>query len=107
MVDYEPSRYAGLTGRAGGTVWRVYKEIGDPLKKGEVIALLDAADVGKIKADFLQSLALVKSRAVILASLKTAHKSGAVPDRTLLEAETALREARIRLFNDQQALLNL
>src|SRR5262249_23315316 len=32
---------------------------------------------------------------------------GAVPDRSLRDADTALREARIRLFNDQQALLNL
>jgi cobalt-zinc-cadmium efflux system membrane fusion protein len=107
MVDYEPSRYARLTARTGGTVWRVYKEIGDRLKKGEVIALLDSADVGKFKADFLQSLGQVKSRGVIVNGLQAAHKTGAVPDRTLLEAETALREARIRLLGDQQALLNL
>jgi cobalt-zinc-cadmium efflux system membrane fusion protein len=35
------------------------------------------------------------------------YAKGAIPERSLREAQTALREARIRLVNDQQALLNL
>ena len=106
-VDYEPSAYARLTSRAAGSVWRVDKEIGDPLKKGDVLALIDSAEVGRAKADFLQSLAQVKVRATTLERLQAAGREGAVPDRSLREAEAGLREARIRLFNDQQALLNL
>src|SRR5207253_8477080 len=34
-------------------------------------------------------------------------ESAAVSQRAVRDADTALREARIRLFNDQQALLNL
>lgn len=107
MVDYDPSSYARLTARASGSVWRVYKEIGDVLHKGDVLALLDAAEVGRAKADFLQSLTQVKTRTAALQQLQAAGREGAVPDRSLREAETALREARIRLFNDQQNLLNL
>src|SRR5207253_1783857 len=55
-VDYEPGRYARLSARTPGTVWRVYKEIGDSIQKGEVLALLDSAELGKTKADFLMSL---------------------------------------------------
>ena len=33
--------------------------------------------------------------------------AASVPDRTLRDAETSLREARIKLLNDQQALVNL
>jgi cobalt-zinc-cadmium efflux system membrane fusion protein len=107
MVDYEPSRYVRLTARTAGVVWQVYKEIGDPVHKGEVLALLDAAEVGKAKADFLQSLTQVKMRSTTLERLQATARQGAVPERSLREAETALREARIRLFNDQQTLLNL
>jgi cobalt-zinc-cadmium efflux system membrane fusion protein len=106
-VDYDPGSYARLTARASGSVWKVYKEIGDVLHKGDVLALLDAAEVGKAKADFLQSLTQVKTRTAALEQLRAAGREGAVPDRSLREAETALREARIRLFNDQQQLLNL
>jgi cobalt-zinc-cadmium efflux system membrane fusion protein len=106
-IDYEPSVYARLTPRASGTVWRVYKEIGQTLRKGDVLALIDSAEVGRAKADFLQSLAQVKVRSTTVERLRSAGREGAVPERLLREAEAALREARIRLFNDQQALLNL
>jgi cobalt-zinc-cadmium efflux system membrane fusion protein len=107
MLDYEPSRYAQLTSRASGTVWHVEKEIGDKLHKGDVLAVIEAAEVGQAKAAFLQSLTQVKARTLVQQRLEAAGKVGSVSERTLLDAETAVREARIRLFNDQQALLNL
>ena len=107
MVDFEPSVYVRLTARASGSVWRVFKEIGEPLHKGDVLALIDSAEVGRAKAEFLQSLTQVKVRSTTLERLRAAGREGAVPDQSLRDAEAALREARIRLFNDQQALLNL
>jgi len=106
-IDYEPSRYARLTARATGTVWRLEKEAGDTVHKGEVVALVDAAEVGRAKAEFLQSLAQVRLYTTSVQQLQSLDKSGAVSDRSLREAEAKLREARISLFNNQQALLNL
>jgi cobalt-zinc-cadmium efflux system membrane fusion protein len=88
-------------------MWRIDKEIGDPVRKDEVIALIEAAEVGKTKADFLQDLTQVSQRTATLKRLQGLTEKGAVSDRALTDAEFALREARIRLFNDQQALLNL
>jgi cobalt-zinc-cadmium efflux system membrane fusion protein len=108
MVDYEPERYARLTARASGTIRSVHKEIGDVVRKGDALALVEAADVGRAKADFMRSLAQVKLRLTTLERLQAAAKQGgSVAERTLREEEAALAEARIRLFNDQQALLNL
>jgi cobalt-zinc-cadmium efflux system membrane fusion protein len=107
FIDYEPSLYARLTARATGTVWRMEKEVGDRVHKGETIALIDAAEVGKVKADFLQSFTQVRLRNVTLKQLQSLGDNGAISQRALRDADTALREARIRLFNDQQALLNL
>lgn len=61
-VDYDPGRYVRLTARASGAPLRVEKEIGDPVRKGELLALTDAAEVGKVKADLLQDLTQVRSR---------------------------------------------
>jgi cobalt-zinc-cadmium efflux system membrane fusion protein len=107
MIDYEPARYARLTPRASGTVWRVYKEIGDLVSKGDVLALIESAEVGRAKAEFLQNLAQLKLRSQTLERLQTLDRQTAVPERSMWEAQTATREARIRVFNDQQALLNL
>jgi multidrug efflux pump subunit AcrA (membrane-fusion protein) len=105
MVDYEPSYYAELSTRAPGTIWQVYKEIGDKLDKGDVLAVVESSEVGKAKGDFMQSLAQVDLRQQTVSRLGSA--AGSVPEGSLRDAEAALREARIRLFNDQQKLLNL
>jgi cobalt-zinc-cadmium efflux system membrane fusion protein len=85
----------------------VYKRVGDPVHKGEVLGLVDASEVGRSKADFLQALRSLQLKSQILERLKRSDSSGAVPERTLQETEAAVVEARIRLFSAQQALSNL
>jgi cobalt-zinc-cadmium efflux system membrane fusion protein len=105
MLDYEPYHYTQLAARAPGTVWLAEKSMGEPVRKGEVLALIESADVGRAKADFLQSLAQVDVRTAALQRLHSA--GGAVSGGNVQEIEAAVREARIRLFNDHQRLLNL
>jgi cobalt-zinc-cadmium efflux system membrane fusion protein len=104
-LDYEPSLYAQLASRAPGTVWSVEKEIGDEIKKGDVLAIIESAEVGRAKADLVQDLTRVDTQSKTLERLQSA--TGAVSGSSVREAEAALKEARIRLFNDQQRLLNL
>jgi cobalt-zinc-cadmium efflux system membrane fusion protein len=105
MIDYDPSTYAHLATRAPGTVWRVEKQIGEPVRKGEVLALVESSDVGKVKADFLTSLTQYDLRSKALQRMQGA--SASIAERTLRESEAVVHESRIRLFSDQQALLNL
>jgi cobalt-zinc-cadmium efflux system membrane fusion protein len=106
-VGYDQTRVARLSSRVPGTVWRVEKQVGDPVKADEVLALVEAAEVGKAKAEFLQAFAQLGLRRKTSESLSQAAASGAVPERQVREAETALSEARIRLRGAQQALVNL
>jgi len=104
-LDYDQTRSAHLSSRRPGTVWRVEKELGDRVAKGDVLALVDAAEVGRAKADFLQAL--------VQADLKRQNyehqeaAAGALPAKQLRESASALREAEIRLITAQQALVNL
>jgi cobalt-zinc-cadmium efflux system membrane fusion protein len=106
-VTYDPTRVARLSSRLPGTVWRVDRQVGDPVKEGDILALVDAAEVGRAKADFLQALAQVRLRSKHLENLQGLEKTGAVPERAVREAETNLSEARIRLVAAQQILVNL
>jgi membrane fusion protein, heavy metal efflux system len=63
--------------------------------------------VGRAKAEFLQALAQVILKSKHFDNLRGLEKSGAVSERTVREAETALSEARIRLTAAQQMLVNL
>jgi cobalt-zinc-cadmium efflux system membrane fusion protein len=105
-VAYDQTRVARLSARVPGTVWRVDKKVGDPVRQGEVLALIDAVEVGKAKADFLQAVAQWRLKSNTLDSLQTVAASGAVSERMMREAQAAVSEARIRLLAVQQTLVN-
>jgi membrane fusion protein, heavy metal efflux system len=102
-LDYDPDRVAKLGPRAGGIVTHVLKDLGEKIKAGEVIAIIDAPDVGKAKADYVQSVVQVQSRTRARDALRTAS----APDRSIAEAESALRDAQVHLYTTQQALIGL
>jgi cobalt-zinc-cadmium efflux system membrane fusion protein len=105
MIDYDPTTYAHLATRAPGTVWRVEKQIGQPVRQGEMLALVECAEVGRVKSDFLNSLTQYDLRSQTLKRMQQAGAS--IAERLLRESEAAVHESRIKLFADQQALLNL
>lgn len=104
-VDFNPDTYADLATRAPGVAWRVFKKVGDPVKRGEVLAIVDSVEVGRAKSEFHQSLARVAARRRTLERMRMA--SEAIPPSVIQAAKAELRTAEIDLFNDQQTLLNL
>lgn len=102
-VSFDATRVARLAARVPGTAWRVTKQIGDPVKAGELLAVIDAAEVGKAKTEFLQAIVQVRLKTQALANLKNAP----VPERQKKEAEAARRDAEVRLLSAEQALVNL
>ena len=105
-VGYDPTRLARLAARAPGTVWRVEKQVGDKVRAGEVLALVDAAEVGRAKGEFQKALTEVRLRSETLAARKPLEGS-TVPGSVVRESEAALEEARVRLLVAGQAMANL
>jgi cobalt-zinc-cadmium efflux system membrane fusion protein len=98
-------KYAQLAPRASGTAWRVLSAAGARAKKGDLLALIAAPDLGVAKSEFLNAHIQYEIRLKTLQRLQRIED--AVPDRQIQEAELALREARVRLVNARQALVNL
>lgn len=105
-VVYDETRIARLSARLPGTIWRVGKAVGQRVVKGEVLALVDAAEVGKAKSDLLQALAEVDLKGKTLERLRPLAGQ-AIAGSQYQDAEAAQREAQIRLAAAQHALLNL
>jgi len=105
VVRYDERRIAQLSVRAPGIVWRVEKRLGDAVRQGEVLVIVDSADVGRLKAELLTALVIYESRRESLAILEEIRS--AVMGRQLREARSAMREARNTLTNAEQALVNL
>src|SRR5262249_51146488 len=55
-IDYSRDRLAHRATRAPGHVWKVYKRVGEPVRKGDVLGLIDAGEVGRAKAEYLSAV---------------------------------------------------
>ncbi|MFM8704578.1 MAG: efflux RND transporter periplasmic adaptor subunit [Planctomycetia bacterium] len=98
-------RSAQLSTRVPGSIGRVEKRLGDAVRKGDVLLVIDSQDVGRLKADFLNAMVAYESRREQLSILE--EVKSAVMGRQLREAKAAMREARNHLSNAEQALVNL
>lgn len=104
-IVYDPTRKASISARVPGSVWAVEKNIGDVVRAGELLALIDATTVGKLKSELLHVLAEERLQQVNVSRLKGAR--GAVAGARIIEAEAALAKARADVLNAEQAIRNL
>jgi len=101
----DPSQVARVSARADGVVVEVFANIGNRVKKGDVLAIVDAADVGKAKAELLQAVVDEELRRKTILNLR--NSEGAVTGGRILEAEATLEEAVVRTLLARQSLANL
>lgn len=104
QITYDQTRFASLSPRLSGTVWQVMKNVGDRVQSREVLALVDAAEVGRAKMELIQALAQEELTRKAVQRLESLTEI--VPGRQLLEAQAAWVQARARLLGVQQSLSN-
>jgi multidrug efflux pump subunit AcrA (membrane-fusion protein) len=105
-IRYDATRFANLSARVPGTAWRVFKNIGDPVCEGEVLAVVDAMEVGRLKGDLVKAMVAEELARKNLERLAGLSK-GVVPGKEILEAEAALAKADAEVLTAEQALANL
>lgn len=104
-ITYDQTRVARVSSRLGGAVWRLDKKVGDAVQKGEVVALVESAEVGRAKTEFLQAFTELRFKTETYQSLQTA--SASVTGQRLRDAALAVSAGQIRLLSARQALVNL
>jgi cobalt-zinc-cadmium efflux system membrane fusion protein len=108
-IMFDQPRVAPVSVPVAGRVWHMTEKAttGSHVKRGDVLALLDAVEVGKAKAEFLQAYAQTELRKKTLDRLTELMSQGAASLAQFTQAETALQEARIRLMAARQTLGNM
>lgn len=108
-VGYDQTKLARLSSRLPGIAWWVIKNQGETVRRGEVLALIDAAEVGKAKTEFLQALATVDQKSRLQENVESLIRQGVYKEGASqqIEARAGMREAETRLLAAQQALVNL
>lgn len=104
-VRYDPTRVTRLASRAAGTVWRVEKNVGDPVREGDVLALVDAATVGQAKAELQQAVAQLNLHDQTVKRLEGLED--VVAGRRVLEAAAQREQAEAAVRKAVQTLVNL
>lgn len=104
-VVYDPTQQASLASRVPGSVWMVAKNVGDRVAAGEVLAVVNAAEVGELKTALLRSLAEQKLQRQNVSRLSDARR--AIAGSRVLDAEAALAKAQADVLSAEQSLRNL
>lgn len=102
-TTFDPTRVAHLSARTAGAAWRVMKRLGQAVHKGEVVALVESAEVGKAKAALLQSLVQLRLKIQAYDNSRDAP----VSEQRRREARAELRDAEARVLGTEQELVNL
>lgn len=105
-ITYDATRFASLSSRASGTTWRVLKNIGDAVREGDVLAVVDAAEVGRTKTALVKALVAEELARENLQRLR-GLSGGVVAGRRVLEAEAEFAQAEAEVLSAEQALANL
>jgi membrane fusion protein, heavy metal efflux system len=106
-VTYDPTLVARLSSRAAGTVWRVDKKVGDKVREGEVLALVDAAQVGQAKAELLQAVTKFDLATKTHKRLADSSPGTVVSAGRVQEAEAVRADAEASVRKAIQTLTNL
>ena len=106
-ADYNQNRFAQVLPRVEGVVREVRVDLGDDVRRGDVLAVVDSARLGDAKADYLAALELIALAEKSLGRIRELAARQIVPEKSRLEAETRFQEAEIRTARARQTLVNL
>jgi len=93
-VESMPDAEAVLTARAPGTVTRILSRIGDPVRAGQTLALVESRDASQIAADREAASARVTLAARQLARERTLLNQGVSPRADFESAQASLAVAQ-------------
>ncbi|MDK2760732.1 MAG: efflux RND transporter periplasmic adaptor subunit [Sphingopyxis sp.] len=99
-VETTPDAEAVLTARAAGTVVRIFKRIGDPVRAGETLALVESRDASAIVADRSAAVARVQLAQRQLDRERSLFQQGVSPRA---DYETALANLAVAQADAQRA----
>lgn len=89
----EPNGVAALTAHAEGVISRLNKRLGDPVKAGEVLALVDSKDAAQIASDRAGAEAKAELARRVAAQEEALYREGATSRRSLETAQAGLAAA--------------
>jgi len=106
-LAYNANRYVRLSSRVPGVISEVLKDLGQPVRKGDPLVVVDSGELGSAKASLLQALETAKLWQTNAGRERSLVEKGIGVEREALEAETKAAESQIEVNRTRQQLRNL
>jgi len=103
---YDSHRYAEVRPRVSGFLREVKADLGQKVRRGDLLAVVDAVEIGTAKARFLTSRSAARLAQVTHERTQSLARSGSVASRMELESLTAQSDAQANLTEAEQRLKN-
>lgn len=96
-ITLDPDRLAHVIPKVSGIAKEARRNIGNDVKQGEIIAVLESQDVADLKAAYLAAISKEKLANSILMREKTLYRRGVSAGEDFFNAQNAYEEAHINL----------
>ena len=103
-IVFNQDRVVHMVPRVAGIAREVHKSVGDHVKVGEIVAVIESRELADAKSEYLGAKARGTLAEKNFAREKSLHEKQVSSERDYLEAEQALAEARIALRSAEQKL---
>lgn len=103
QVVATPNGQAALTARAAGSISRIYKRLGDPVKAGEALALIESRDAGQIAAERTTAIARARVAQANLTREKSLLDQGVSARVEFEQAQAEAAAAQAEVTRTQSA----
>ena len=104
---YDANHYADISPRVAGFIREVKVDLGQTVRQGDVLAVIDSAEVSTAKTQFLSSQASLKLAQATAERTQSLAHTGAVAGKAELEVMTALNQTQAAVMDAEQKLRNL
>jgi cobalt-zinc-cadmium efflux system membrane fusion protein len=104
---YDANHYAEISPRVAGFLREVRSDLGQVVRPGEVLAVVDSAEISAAKRQLISAHAAVKLAQATADRIQSLTRSGAIAGKAELEVMTALNQAKAGAMDAEQKLRNL
>jgi cobalt-zinc-cadmium efflux system membrane fusion protein len=108
-ITYDKTQVTHVSSPVAGKLRRIEKIEGSIIRRGDVLLLVDSAEVGQAKADYLQALSAVEQARKLRSNIQAlieqgVYRAGASQD---VDTNAAVRSSEVALVKAEQTMLNL
>ena len=103
-VELDQRHVARIGASVTGRVTDIKAELGQAVKKGELLALLNSSELGKAQSEFLKAGSQVNLRRLVVQRAERLVQSGVIAEAELQDRQAVLNEAEVDLQAARDAL---